>query len=72
MRTHFWIDSWLDHGPLKLQYPRLFALSTSPQAMISDMAGDYFNEGTLALEIILEERFEAYRDGPTALPSRPN
>ena len=45
MRTHFWIDSWLDHGPLKLQYPRLFALSTSPQAMISDMAGDYFNEG---------------------------
>ena len=45
MRTHFWIDSWLDHGPLKLQYPRLFAFSTSPQAMISDMAGDYFNEG---------------------------
>jgi hypothetical protein len=45
MRTHFLIDSWLDHGPLKLQYPRLFALSTSPQAMISDMAGDYFNEG---------------------------
>jgi hypothetical protein len=41
---YFWTNSWLDDGPLKLQYPQLFALSSSPQAMISDM-GNYFNEG---------------------------
>jgi hypothetical protein len=40
-KTHFWTNSRLEHGPLKIHFS--VALYTVPKAMISGM-GNFFNE----------------------------
>jgi hypothetical protein len=35
--TRFWSDAWINSSPLKVIYPRLYILSTKPNATIADM-----------------------------------
>jgi hypothetical protein len=35
--TFFWEDSWVGNVPLKLQFPRLFSISSQKEAMVADV-----------------------------------
>ncbi|KAI4971131.1 hypothetical protein ZWY2020_002045 [Hordeum vulgare] len=36
--TQFWLDPWLDGEPLRLRFPRLFAICDDPTALVSASA----------------------------------
>ncbi|KAG2590684.1 hypothetical protein PVAP13_5NG446240, partial [Panicum virgatum] len=35
-QTFFWLDTWMGPGPLKIQYPTLFAMCRSPNTMVAN------------------------------------
>ncbi|KAI4980772.1 hypothetical protein ZWY2020_021257 [Hordeum vulgare] len=36
--TQFWLDPWLDGEPLRLRFPRLFAICVDPAVLVSESA----------------------------------
>uniref|UniRef100_A0A453NXL1 Reverse transcriptase zinc-binding domain-containing protein n=1 Tax=Aegilops tauschii subsp. strangulata TaxID=200361 RepID=A0A453NXL1_AEGTS len=38
--TQFWLDPWLDDEPLRMRFPRLFAIRDDPTVLVSAAALD--------------------------------
>lgn len=37
MDTRFWLDPWVSHVPLRMTYPRLFAISTQRNSKVGEV-----------------------------------